>query len=282
MGTTYRGRPGHAWGCDDAYISYRYARHLAAGEGLVFNPAERVEGYSNFLYVLILSGLVKLSDTHIYYLSSLLNMLLLIGCLWLFIGRIKTVYGESSASTAGFLFALCPYLWLWAASGMETILVLLVQVGIWIVTDRLAVGFNRRLFFRLAILTVLSILARADGFVFPALAVGVLLLKRQYKSGLLTLSVLAAGVGLYFAWRYSYYGYWLPNTYYVKVSGPLQERLLAALSLFKTVLFGKGFVVYFAVMAAVLIHGLIRPARTRTGFFKSIESNILFMTGWLG
>src|SRR3954469_18824636 len=41
--------------CDDAYISFRYARHLAGGHGLRFNLAEvtPVEGYSNFLWVLI-------------------------------------------------------------------------------------------------------------------------------------------------------------------------------------------------------------------------------------
>src|SRR5512143_1281620 len=43
---------------DDAFISFRYARHLAMGQGLVFNPGgERVEGYSNFLWVLILAAL---------------------------------------------------------------------------------------------------------------------------------------------------------------------------------------------------------------------------------
>lgn len=34
---------------DDAYISFRYATNLIHGHGLVFNPGERVEGYSNFL-----------------------------------------------------------------------------------------------------------------------------------------------------------------------------------------------------------------------------------------
>ncbi|MBK6533399.1 MAG: hypothetical protein IPF99_28570 [Deltaproteobacteria bacterium] len=42
-------------GCnvDDAYISYRYALHLARGAGLVFNPGERVEGYTNFLWTVL-------------------------------------------------------------------------------------------------------------------------------------------------------------------------------------------------------------------------------------
>src|SRR5262249_22655589 len=44
---------------DDAYISFRYARNLAHGLGLVYNAGERIEGYTNFLWTLILSGGVK-------------------------------------------------------------------------------------------------------------------------------------------------------------------------------------------------------------------------------
>ena len=41
---------------DDAFISFRYARNLLEGHGLVFNPGEYVEGYSNFLWVLELAA----------------------------------------------------------------------------------------------------------------------------------------------------------------------------------------------------------------------------------
>jgi len=50
------------WGLDDAYISYRYAENLARGEGLVFNHGERVEGYSNLLYVLAVVPAFWLTD----------------------------------------------------------------------------------------------------------------------------------------------------------------------------------------------------------------------------
>ena len=40
---------------DDAYISYRYARNLSDGVGLVWNPGQHVEGYSNFLWVALLA-----------------------------------------------------------------------------------------------------------------------------------------------------------------------------------------------------------------------------------
>jgi hypothetical protein len=39
---------------DDAFISFRYAFHSAQGQGLVWNLGELVEGYTNFLWVLIL------------------------------------------------------------------------------------------------------------------------------------------------------------------------------------------------------------------------------------
>lgn len=40
---------------DDAYISFRYAANLLDGNGLVYNIGERVEGFTNFLWVIILA-----------------------------------------------------------------------------------------------------------------------------------------------------------------------------------------------------------------------------------
>ena len=38
---------------DDAYISFSYAKNLASGRGLVFSEGMLVEGYSNFLWVVL-------------------------------------------------------------------------------------------------------------------------------------------------------------------------------------------------------------------------------------
>ena len=43
---------------DDAFISFRYVRNLLDGHGLVFNPGEYVEGYTNFLWVLELAAIL--------------------------------------------------------------------------------------------------------------------------------------------------------------------------------------------------------------------------------
>ena len=46
--------------CDDAFISFRYAKNLVEGHGLVYNIGERVEGYTNFLWTLLLSAFMGL------------------------------------------------------------------------------------------------------------------------------------------------------------------------------------------------------------------------------
>lgn len=45
---------------DDAFISYRYARNLADGLGLVYNAGERIEGYTNFSWTVLLALGAKL------------------------------------------------------------------------------------------------------------------------------------------------------------------------------------------------------------------------------
>jgi hypothetical protein len=75
---------GSEWGLDDAYISYRYAENLMRGEGLVFNHGERVEGYSNFLYVLSVAPAFWVTDRDgVYFFSVLLNIICALGALWL-------------------------------------------------------------------------------------------------------------------------------------------------------------------------------------------------------
>lgn len=46
---------------DDAYISFRYATRLAEGHGLTFNPGEWVEGFSNPLWTLLISVIIRLT-----------------------------------------------------------------------------------------------------------------------------------------------------------------------------------------------------------------------------
>ena len=55
----------HRFALDDAFISYRYARNLAAGIGPVMNAGERVEGVSNLPWTALLGLLGRIGhDRH--------------------------------------------------------------------------------------------------------------------------------------------------------------------------------------------------------------------------
>lgn len=76
--------------CDDAYISFRYAENLARVGELTWNPGEpAVEGYTNFLWTLLLSGGIRLGvgpETSAPLLGVFFGLLTLWTLYWL--GRV--------------------------------------------------------------------------------------------------------------------------------------------------------------------------------------------------
>ncbi|HEX6244775.1 MAG TPA: hypothetical protein VFZ61_27840, partial [Polyangiales bacterium] len=94
---------------DDAYISFRYAYNLVHGEGLVFNPGERLEGITNFFWTLLLTPFEALG-LDLFQVCELLGTAIAIGCLVL-VARL-TAFLEEGRSGLGW------YLWgaFWLAS----------------------------------------------------------------------------------------------------------------------------------------------------------------------
>ena len=117
---------------DDAMISMRYARNLAEGHGLVFNPGERVEGYTNFLWVLLAAVAIKLG------LDPLLTTRIVGVACALAVMFFCTRFVARSTSSSPILILLVPLLLaansafaLWSQAGLETMLfTFLVLVGL--------------------------------------------------------------------------------------------------------------------------------------------------------
>ncbi len=60
---------------DDAYISFRYAANYLTGHGLVYNYGERVEGYTNFLWVMLLALLKGVFGINYFYSSRFIGVI---------------------------------------------------------------------------------------------------------------------------------------------------------------------------------------------------------------
>lgn len=283
-GYTHADLSGHAWGSDNAYISYRYARNLAEGHGLVFNPGERVEGYSNFLYMILISlGYVSgMQDAGLYPFAMLLNLFFMLGALLLFgrFGRRKL--GDVKSAAAVFLFALSPTAWVWVGSGMETAFVVLLQIALFIAVERAAERETRAAIGLCAAAMIALILARADGFVAPVLGVLYLLLRGRRRAAFATGAAIVLVMGGYTLWRLAYYGYPLPNTFYVKVSDTLGNRLLyAAVELARLSVY-DGLLLYLAAIG-LGVYRFVREA-LRQGLHQAGPMSFapFFAVGWLG
>jgi arabinofuranosyltransferase len=212
--------------CDDAYISFRYARNLVLGHGLVFNLGERVEGYTNFLWVLELAGIWKALGIRPEHSCFALSVIYTAGTLLLVAMLAKrTPFRADRLAAVGcslFLLAVNRSFAVWTTGGLETRqFTYFALLAIWFM-QRSATTDSWRTYAPASLAWAAAELTRPEGLLLYACAGLWLLghavarrrLRQQEWAGFVLPFV--AIVAMHFAFRYWYYGDWLPNTYYAK------------------------------------------------------------------
>jgi hypothetical protein len=210
---------------DDAMISMRYARNLAGGYGLVWNPdGVRIEGYTNLLWTLYMAALhlLPVAESKVSLLVQLTSLLAL-ALNVVVIARIARALAPDSA-LAGLGAALLSAFYLplnnWGLQGMEVgLLALVISSSVWYALQCFdGVTVPRALYPLLG----LGLLVRLDMLVpFVALLAAMLLYDPRKRRQHLVLggSILVCALGGQTVLRYAYYGELLPNTYYLKMTG---------------------------------------------------------------
>jgi hypothetical protein len=208
---------GQAWLCDDAFISLRYAENLVAGHGLVFNAGEYVEGYSNFLWVVLTACAIVLGMDPIAFVQGL-GILCLGATVLVTHGIARRIWPDAgSFPLAALLVAFHSHLLQFASCGLETLgFVLLVTCTAgWLVQPQ-----RPRDYLMASFASVLAAITRPDGGLVGAVAgLRVLWLASRNRSLRPVLWFALPGVLLFIPflfWRHAYYGDWLPNTFYAK------------------------------------------------------------------
>jgi hypothetical protein len=210
---------------DDSYISLRYAERLLAGEGLTWTDGERVEGYSNLLWVLLCAAagalgadLVEAARTLGTVAAALVVAATAFGC------RARTARELPAACAAPLAIATAGPLAVWAGAGLEAPLALLcLCVGLISATELAGGrgGTTARALLRAGLPFALLCLCRPEGPLWlaaTAAALAVALRSRERPARLLWFVLPAAiAVTAQLAFRLAYYGEWVPNTAHVKV-----------------------------------------------------------------
>jgi len=237
---------------DDAFITFRYARNLAHGDGLVFNLGERVEGVTSLSWTLLLAVVetLRLPVEPAAFVLGVAFALLALRESYL-LGR---SLGASPAAclAAVALVAVHGRFWLVAGNGLEGGLFAFLVV---LVARKTVEEADTRL---IGALLGLLFMTRPESLVLLLVVAGYQLPgtsgsgdRTEARARAVTLSVAAlAVVGAVTIWRLGYYGALLPNSVAAKSAVSAgTETLLANL------VSGLSYTVRFEIAHAPLILG---------------------------
>jgi arabinofuranosyltransferase len=228
-----------AWVCDDAFISFRYAKNWAAGHGLRYNLGDAlpVEGYSNFLWTALAAVAERLGLPPVLCMPivSFACGLAVLALLFVTLRR-RAGLDRLPASLAVGLVAVFPPFAVWSTSGLETMPFVLLML---VVFERLIARRAGPAMIAGAAAGLGLALIRVDGLAWAVLLGATAALfrwrdrtARRRIAGYL--AIVLAGFAIYFAARYAYYQRPFANTVYAKVgfSAPVFVRGVKYVAMF--------------------------------------------------
>lgn len=241
---------------DDAMISMRYAYNLAHGNGLVWNIGERVQGFTNPLWVFYMAGLhlLPIPAPQVALAVQLTGAALLAATL-LVVRRIVEHLTDDLLAMLGAVALTAFYapLLSYGLLGMEvSALALLLAASILLILRNGTDRFTPWLYVMLAVGTLL----RSDMAVpYVIIVAAMCLIQRRHRTrhlawglGLLVLSLVGQGLA-----SFIYYGQWLPNTYYLKVEGwPFTLRILRGLYALVWFIYYSNWMLFFLPLTLLL------------------------------
>ena len=242
---------------DDAYISLRYARNFAEHGVLQWNLGERVEGYTNFLHVVMSGGLIRLGLDPLLA-ARCLNGAAAVALLLAVVLAARRIAPDAGPARMLAVLAVgaTPAVAVWVLGGLEAVVVAAFLAwgtfGL-IVTfqnGRLISAFLAGVAFSLAILTRLDAAVFIAGAGVSALMFAPRALPGRFVLACLTAALPAAVAFAHMAWRLEYYGLPFPLTFYAKTGVPLDLRLDFLAGVYAYVLGGIP-ILFIALVAAL-------------------------------
>ena len=220
---------------EDALVSFRYAQNIADGNGPVFNPGERVEGYTNFLWLVLIALPRAAFGADVQTTAVVFGVVSALGCVivsYFLVNRIVVMATPDGAEprpaigvAAAVLTASAGGLAVYGPSGSEVpLFVLLVLAVCYSLAARRPVVAG--------VVVAFAVMTSPEGLVVAFLAGFWLLgaaLKKKHSWWAPVGYVLGALVFLIprLAWRATFYQHFLPAPLAAKLGGPLGSQVAA-------------------------------------------------------
>jgi len=207
----------NTWLSDDLFITLRYCDNQLAGLGPVYTAGEHVEGYTHFLWFLILTCGRMLSIPP-EFLGRFLGLPFFIGSIFLVDRLAQRLVphrrGRWAIPLAAMAWGLSVDAQLYTSGGLETIFfTFLLLLGL----DLCTRPPSHRRTAAAAVVFALATLTRPEGLVLSVVAaVGIGLLQRQARAALRFALFWVLLTAPHLIFRLFYYGEWFANTFYAK------------------------------------------------------------------
>lgn len=201
---------------EDAFIVYRYSMNMATGNGPVFNPGDRVEGYSDFLWMVLLSIIYWLTGVSIPTTARIIGSLSAIICIYITYRLCYKLTSDYYASViASFIVSSSGVFAAYGTSGLETPLFTLLLTLTFLLYTYRDIEYNVN-WFGVGLLIGLSTMARPEGILLLFVFMSVILVSPDYSQNRSRhVGKLLSSYGIlilpWFLWRVLYYGYVIPN-----------------------------------------------------------------------
>jgi len=211
----------NAWICDDAYITFRTVYNFVNGYGLTWNPGERVQVYTNPLWMFLMSAVYFLTR-EIYFTSIFFSITVSVVAILLFAFRIASSFPAALLGITVFTFskAFIDY----STSGLENPLTHLILVIFMIVY--LKSELNVKKLFYLSYIAAVGALNRVDMILLFLPALAYVFFRLPKLKGLYTTLKEFTLFILWECFSLLYYGFPFPNTFYAKVYTGISESEL--------------------------------------------------------
>lgn len=205
---------------DDSFIYLRYARNISHGYGFVWNPGEQPsEGFTSILYLLILVASEKIGLPTIIIMPTLTMIcsLLILMMSWL-LGELLISNHEMEKSLAVILIGLSPIFMFWNVSGMD----ISFFSALLILSVILYINYLHKKYpaWLVGCVFALTSLARPEGvYLFGTTLLFDSLINHKKLMQKHALAMILSFISIYvpvFTWKWIYFGYPFPNTYYAK------------------------------------------------------------------
>lgn len=272
---------------DDAFISFRYADNLVQHNNFSWNADDtiKLEGYTNFLWTIIMAGCIKLGFDPVMC-SMVIGIMFGIGTLLATYRIGLLVFGDFKYAMLAMLllgtnYSFSGYMTGGLETQLQTFLLMMVALSSFKAIQK--VGSATPEFLSIGIFSGFAILTRLD----TPLIIGLLILPMLYfrfkstsenkignvLTGLIWMALPVLIIVLpWLYWKYQYYGDLLPNSFYLKgkvFSGEVVKNGIYYLFTF----FSSYYLIFFVAILAFQFKQAIQN--------KFIVTMLIVLAGWL-